>query len=1015
MVLSATRINSNDRKRNVTLKIAIYSIFRNFLLLGSALLIGLPMFGATRYPELSDARLSEIARMLPEKPAGFGVPCSDRAAWQQVAERNQANIEKADGFLAKPLPGWDDTAYLRYSRDGDRKDGETMLNQHSGQLGPLVLAECSEWKGRFLSRITEQLEAIAADKSWTLPAADPKLENFSGRRYYVDLRSAILAHDVAEAMYLLGDKVPETTRQQVRAAMELHVFAPMRGAFAGQPEAKTYISWLTAKHNWNAVCLEGVVDAALTLLEDKQDRAVFAAAAEHWGENYLDSFTGSGYDSEGIGYWEYGFSHYNEMREQLWLSTKGKLDLFDDAKARRAALFGFQFAMLPDVYADFGDAHFMMRPDARLLAQIDRTFGLKMYGDDLAVMRATRPEALSMALLESFPNDSQVKEGRESRQDLIGVRTWYPESGVLVDRPNPQGELAVTIKAGGNGNHSHNDIGSYSIGLGTSQIVGDPGGPSYYDASVFSSKRYDSRLLNSFGHPVPVVDGKLQKEATTVHPTVVSTLFTPDADVVAMDITSAYDAPKLRKLVRTMRYSRKDGTVEIADVFEVAEPIDIEESLPTHGTIRQVDAKTLEFSFEGRSLLARIEAPVEFTVTQEPVNDYGNPFLRVGARFHLTQSGTVTMRFRATGPAQLVNVNENTAAAGDAPEDAGPMASDVSRRMKPAEIRAAVKKVADWQYGRIKDAPSQDWTFAPLYDGFLAVADAFDEPRYRELVNSVGEHFHWTLGTGRLHTDANEEALGYSYLKLYEHDHEAQKIAGLRESLNYAREHNGSVDGEPKWWWCDALFMAPPTWTAAAKATGDNSLLEFTDTQYRTTDTLLWSKQYHLYFRDKNFLNRTEANGRPIFWSRGNGWVFAGLAMVLDSLPANDARRTFYLSRYREMASEVILIQGQDGLWRTGLLDAEAYPHPEVSGSAFFVYGLAWGLNHHVLERATYYAAVERGWEGLSKNIYADGRLGNIQPVGDSPGKYRPSASYVFGVGAFLLAGAEVNTLAQAR
>jgi hypothetical protein len=96
------------------------------------------------------------------------------------------------------------------------------------------------------------------------------------------------------------------------------------------------------------------VDAALTFLEDRRDRAVFAAAAEHWGGNYLDSFTDSGYDSEGIGYWAYGFSHYNEMREQLWLSTKGQLDLYDDAKARRSALFGFQFAMLPGVYADLG-------------------------------------------------------------------------------------------------------------------------------------------------------------------------------------------------------------------------------------------------------------------------------------------------------------------------------------------------------------------------------------------------------------------------------------------------------------------------------------------------------------------------------------------------------------------------------------------------------------------------------------------------------------------------------------
>ena len=973
--------------------------------------MGLPALSSTLYPELSETRLTELAAILPDKPAGFGVPCSNRAAWQPMAEHFQTSVERAEGFLARPLPGWDDTAYLRYSHDGDRKDGESMLDRHSGQLGPLVLAECSEWKGRFLPRIAEQLEAISSDKAWTLPAHDPKLENFSGRRYYVDLRAAILAHDVAEAMYLLGDKVREPTRQHVRTAIELHVFAPMRGAFAGRPESATYISWLTAKHNWNAVCLEGVVDAALTMLEDRQDRAVFAAAAEHWGSNYLDSFTDSGYDSEGIGYWAYGFSHYNEMREQLWLSTGGKLDLYDNAKARRSALFGFQFAMLPGVYADFGDAHFMVRPDAPLLAQIDRTFQLKRYEDDLTVIRTTKPEALSMAVLASFPNNSQRTDSKANPQELIGIRTWYPEPGILVDRPNLQGKLAVTIKADGNGNHSHNDIGSYSIGLGASQLVGDPAGPSYYNASVFSSKRYDSPLLNSFGHPVPVVDGKLQKEATTVHPSIVATSFTPGVDVVTMDITSAYDVPKLRKLVRTMRYSRKDGVVEIADAFEITQPMDIEESFPTHGTMKQIDAKTLEFDFEGQNLKAEVEAPVEYTVTQDPVNDYGNPFLRVGARLHLTQSGTVTMRFRAA--ARAVNVNENAAAAGDSPEDAGPLATDVHGEMKPAEIQAAMRKVAEWQYARIKDTPSQDWTFAPLYDGFLAAGNALREQKYRELVNGVGDHFHWTLGTGKLRTDANEQALGYPYVMLYEHDRDAQKIAALQEELNYARTHNGSASDEPKWWWCDALFMAPPTWAAMAKATGDTRLLEFMDAQYHTTDELLWSKEYHLYFRDRSFLGRTEANGKPIFWSRGNGWVFAGLAMVLDSLPANDPRREFYLTRYREMAAEVISIQRQDGLWRTGLLDAESYPHPEVSGSAFFVYGLAWGLNHHVLDRTTYDSSVVRGWAGLTKNIYADGRLGNIQPVGDSPGKYLPSASYVFGVGAFLLAGAEVNTLAK--
>lgn len=618
---------------------------RHMAIFAFVALLATPALPATEYPELNDARITTIAQMLPAQPAGFGVPCSDRAAWKPIAKYYQESVQKAETFIASPLPAWEDAAYLRYSRDGDRKDGEAMLGRHIGQLGSLVLAECSEWKGRFLPRIAEQLDAISADRSWTLPAHDPKLENFNGTRYYVDLGSAGLGHNVAEALYLLGDKIPQATRQRAMAALQLHVFGPMRDAFAGR--APTYISWLTAKHNWNSVCLNGVTGAALTILPDRKDRALFAAAAEHWSGNYLDSFTDTGYDNEGIGYWDYGFAHYEELREQLWLSTNGKLDLFDNPKARKAALFGFQFGMLPGVYADYGDAHFMLRPDPMLLATIDRIFRLNMFKEDLGVARTSKPQSLTIAVLAGFPNHSERNDSDAGPADLIGVRSWYSEPGILVDRPAPGGNLAVTIKAGGNGNHSHNDVGSYSIGLRSTQITGDPGGPSFYNQGVFSTKRYDSRLLNSFGHPVPTIDGKLQLEATTVHPKVVSTRFTPEEDTIEMDITAAYNAPNLQKLIRTMRYSREaGGSIEIADQFDIAGPSDIEESFPTHGTCRQIDPSTLQFDFEGTHLQVTIDAPVVFTITQDKVDDYANPFIRIGARLHLAQSGKVVMRFR---------------------------------------------------------------------------------------------------------------------------------------------------------------------------------------------------------------------------------------------------------------------------------------------------------------------------------------------------------------------------------
>ncbi len=126
-----------------------------------------------------------------------------------------------------------------------------------------------------------------------------------------------------------------------------------------------------------------------------------------------------------------------------------------------------------------------------------------------------------------------------------------------------------------------------------------------------------------------------------------------------------------------------------------------------------------------------------------------------------------------------------------------------------------------------------------------------------------------------------------------------------------------------------------------------------------------------------------------------------------------DPRRPFYTEKFTEMATVIASIQGEDGLWRPGLLDAADYPNPEISGSSFFVYAMAWGIDHHVLKKQVYLPVVERGWRGLVKHIYADGRLGEIQPIGAAPGAYTPSSSYVFGTGAFLLAGSEVEQIAS--
>jgi rhamnogalacturonyl hydrolase YesR len=345
---------------------------------------------------------------------------------------------------------------------------------------------------------------------------------------------------------------------------------------------------------------------------------------------------------------------------------------------------------------------------------------------------------------------------------------------------------------------------------------------------------------------------------------------------------------------------------------------------------------------------------------------------------------------------------------GDTLDNPPPLAK-LSPAFKPKAIDAAMRKVGDWELQRSRPHFSQDWTFAALYAGFMAASRALPDAGYEDAMRQVGDKFDWKLGPRRMHAD--DQAIGQTYLGLYRDFHEARMIQPTREQFDGLMKTADDPE-KPVWWWCDALFMAPPVWARLYSATGDKSYLDYMDREWWITSNLLYDPQEHLYFRDATYLHKTEANGKKLFWSRGNGWVMGGLARVLDEMPQDYPTRAKYVEQYRQMAERVAGLQGSDGLWRSGLLDEGAYQLPEVSGSAFFVYSLAWGIDHGYLDRATYLPVVKKGWAGLVSHIYSDGRLGCIQPIGGAPGVFKPSSSYVYGVGAFLLAGSEVHKLA---
>ncbi|SDF65235.1 MULTISPECIES: glycoside hydrolase family 105 protein [unclassified Duganella] len=350
---------------------------------------------------------------------------------------------------------------------------------------------------------------------------------------------------------------------------------------------------------------------------------------------------------------------------------------------------------------------------------------------------------------------------------------------------------------------------------------------------------------------------------------------------------------------------------------------------------------------------------------------------------------------------------------GDAPADGGSRATGLSPELIPAAIDKAMRKVADWQLERTMRHLDKIWTSAVLFSGFMAVSESTGDPKYRDAMLAMANGFEWKLRTP--YPNADDIAIAQTYLELYFQQPSPERIAPTREQLDTLISLKTLRPGDERqpWWWCDALFMAPPVWVKMYKATGERKYLDYVHTQWRQTYDLLYDKEEHLYARDASYKSKREANGKKIFWSRGEGWVMGGLARTLDYIPADDPQRPFYIEQLQQMAARIAQIQGPDGQWHAGLLDPATYPLPETSGAALFVYGMAYGVNKGYLDAKVYRPVIERAWAGLLTNIYADGRLGGIQQTGAEPAFYRPTSSFNYGVGGFLLAASELKKMAK--
>jgi unsaturated rhamnogalacturonyl hydrolase len=344
---------------------------------------------------------------------------------------------------------------------------------------------------------------------------------------------------------------------------------------------------------------------------------------------------------------------------------------------------------------------------------------------------------------------------------------------------------------------------------------------------------------------------------------------------------------------------------------------------------------------------------------------------------------------------------------------------DLSTAISPQSVLAVMQRVGDWQLAHPDTNRPTGWIQAVGDVGMVALAGISGDPKYRDAMLAKGEKDGWQLPEyrGRKY-HADDQCIGQVWAELYLLCREPAMIAPMREHFDWIMANppkTQSLDhkvGEDQWSWCDSLFMAPPAWLRLYTATGDEHYRDFAVTNFWRTADYLYDRDEHLFFRDSSFFKKTAANGKKIFWSRGNGWVFASIVRMLQYLPANDPGRPRFEQLFQEMAGKIVSLQQPDGLWRASLLDPDEIPMPEASGSALFTYGLAWGVNQGLLDRAKYGPAVQKAWPALVGCVDADGRLTHVQPAGDRPVKFDADSTQPYGGGVFLLAGSEVYRMA---
>ena len=314
--------------------------------------------------------------------------------------------------------------------------------------------------------------------------------------------------------------------------------------------------------------------------------------------------------------------------------------------------------------------------------------------------------------------------------------------------------------------------------------------------------------------------------------------------------------------------------------------------------------------------------------------------------------------------------------------------------------------------------PSNLWTRGVYYEGLMALNSVEPDERYMDYVDRWGTFHKWMPYSSRLTTvDADHQCCAQTYFMRYQMVGGEEKVASMRKNFDN-QISDGSVE---HWFWIDAIQMAMPAYAMLTQITGDRKYLDYAMRSYLWTRNEcgggLFNKAEGLWWRDKNFVPPyKETDGKNCYWSRGNGWVYAALVRVMQTLPKNDKYFKQLKADYLLMTRALLSVQREDGFWNASLASQD-FAGPELSGTSLFLYGLSWGMNNGLLKGRQYRDAADRAWQACASCVHRDGFLGYVQGSGDRPASSQPCTYYRepdfddYGLGCFLLGATEYSKL----